>query len=150
MSKLKEWWQSLRRPSQSSDVHKPKNVVEKQDSVADEVEADSETDAVRIRIANVSDVPFEHVTWHSGEGQAEYDEVPSGAHTVYKVVPEAYRYGAVEVEVAGKTHEYQPIDYMGEVTLRPGDYTVAIDLENGRVRQELLTECTPVSIAMDK
>ncbi|MGV8908784.1 MAG: META domain-containing protein [Propionicimonas sp.] len=90
---------------------------------------------VEIRVQNVSDIDFDEVRVTFPNGlSVDYGSVSSGASASYAQVDQpAYRYAALQVTVAGRDYNLQPVDYVGEIALKPGKYAYVLDLINGRL-----------------
>ena len=58
----------------------------------------------------------------------EYGNIPPREATEYRVVKESYRYAYIEAVVGGKRAVLQPIDYVGEKKLGPGEYTYELSI----------------------
>lgn len=83
-------------------------------------------DEVRVRVHNLSGVAFDSVTVQFPKDTHRYGRVGAGERSEYATVSEAYRYARIEAWVAGKSYVLQPIDFVGEHLLPPGDYTYGL------------------------
>jgi hypothetical protein len=83
---------------------------------------------VEIRIANLSSFAFERVDVVFPEDEVSYGAIPAHGTSSYRGVSEAYRYAYIEVQISGEELVLQPIDYVGENTLRPGKYTYLLNV----------------------
>ena len=83
---------------------------------------------VRIRIANLSSFPFERVHVVFPENRVSYGVIPAYGLSDYHDLSTAYRYAYIDVQIAGEELIIQPIDYVGENTLRAGKYTYALNV----------------------
>ena len=92
-------------------------------------ESHSEGDQIQIRIQNVSSFEFSDVRVNTSGGENHYGTVSPGNYSAYESYEYAYRYAFVELKIGTDTFTLQPIDYVGETWLEPGDYTYAIDAE---------------------
>lgn len=88
---------------------------------------DNKTAEVSIRLSNVSEFNFENIVVDTSTGKVDFENIDSGEQTDYKTFERAYRYAFVQLEIEGKTYTLQPIDYVGEETLKTGNYTYEID-----------------------
>lgn len=82
---------------------------------------------VRIRLSNVSEFDFKNITVNTSSGDIRFEDIGSGEMTEYKVFAKACRYAFVKLEAEGSTCGLQPIDYVGETPLEPGNYTYVIN-----------------------
>lgn len=89
-----------------------------------------------IRIHNNSGRDFEHVTVRFPSQTEEYGPLAAGSSSPYHTVGEAYRYAYVKATSGENEFVLQPIDYVGESLLVPGDYTYVLELAG---RQLLLS-----------
>lgn len=96
----------------------------------------SPADAVQIRVANRSSLPFHQVVIGFPAGREEYGAVVPQGRTGYRQVAEAYRYAYVKVQAGGRELVLQPIDYVGETPLEAGRYTYVLGVD---AAQENLT-----------
>ena len=98
------------------------------------------SESTHIRVRNKSDVDFEQVTMRFMKEQISFSAVPKGQASAYRTVSEAYRYGYVEVVIAGESFVLQPIDYMGERPLGSGSFTyeITVDRQNRQVQLQLV------------
>jgi hypothetical protein len=94
-------------------------------------------DATRLRIQNASDVNFTSVQVSFPEADASYGAIEAGRRSEYQRVDQAYRYGFIEVEANEETYTIQPIDYVGEEPLEPGQYTYHLDIVDGELVMDL-------------
>ena len=92
----------------------------------DETEADPAAD-VLIRIENASAYDYQDVIVTPRLDVISYGDVPSGFITPYQKYQEAFRYEYVELQIEGETFIIQPIDWVGETLLTPGNYTYIIE-----------------------
>ena len=90
---------------------------------------DNQADEVSIRLSNVSEFNFENIVVDTSTGRVSFENIASGEQTDYKTFQKAYRYAFVQLEIKGKTYTLQPIDYVGEETLKMGNYTYEIDAD---------------------
>lgn len=84
---------------------------------------------LRIRLRNDSPSTMERITVEFRKQVEHYDSLLAGGVTEYRTVASAYRYGFVEVFIGGERHVVQPVDFVGEKPLVPGDYTWALRLD---------------------
>lgn len=78
---------------------------------------------VQIRIANETTSLFTSVEVLFPSDEVDYGALPAGARSEYRSVSVAYRFARVDVRIGETEHVLQPIDYMGEEPLEPGQYT---------------------------
>jgi hypothetical protein len=78
---------------------------------------------VQVRVANLSDVDLERVVVKFPSQEEDYGRIPAGGRTEYREIGEAYRYAHVVAGIDGRTVELQPMDYVGEKPIAPGNYT---------------------------
>jgi hypothetical protein len=90
---------------------------------------DNQADEVSIRLSNVSEFNFENIVVDTSTGRVSFENIASGEQTDYKTFQKAYRYAFVQLEIKGKTYTLQPIDYVGEESLKMGNYTYEIDAD---------------------
>ena len=88
---------------------------------------------VMIRVHNSSDRVLESVEVQFPGQTEQYGVVGVDSSSEYRVVSEAYRYAAVQVMVGGEAFSLQPIDYVGESLLVPGEYTYVLDIVEGQL-----------------
>jgi len=94
-------------------------------------------DDIQIRIGNESAVPFDDVDVIFPSDEVDYGHVPSGGVSEYRRVEVAYAYARIDVRIGATKLWIQPIDYVGEPQLRPGRYTYALNVLDGRLTLEL-------------
>jgi len=97
---------------------------------------------VFIRVKNVSQYNYQGVVVGDGGDLRAFGNLSTGKATEYQKFESAYRYAYVELEIEGETFYVQPIDFVGEELLNPGDYTYEIGADNsadtyGRLTLEL-------------
>ncbi|GGC63624.1 hypothetical protein GCM10011387_16570 [Pedobacter quisquiliarum] len=85
---------------------------------------------LKIRLSNSSQYNFKDIVINTTTGDVNFGNLNSGQKTEYKEFNKAYRYAFVKLEIDGKTYTIQPIDYVGETTLKNGSYTYQIDVNN--------------------
>lgn len=90
--------------------------------------------AVRIRIANISEVPYSDVTIRFPRQTEDYGDLAPGAISEYRDVEVAYKYASVTLTANGRMHRALAADYLGETKLEPGAYTYTLDLDRGSPR----------------
>jgi hypothetical protein len=89
-------------------------------------------DAVRIRVSNDGTATLHDVVvkFPGGEGSSGQDEgygdIAAGEMSEYRRIGLAYGYAYVAAVVDGEKRVLQPIDYVGEEPLAPGDYTYVL------------------------
>ncbi len=100
----------------------------------------SGSNAVLLRVKNVSNVDFSSVLVKIKGTTANYGAVASGKYSEYREFNTAYRYGYVEVEANDSTYRIQPTDYVGEVPLENGHYTYKLDIVKNHLSLEFERE----------
>ncbi|MCB8945928.1 MAG: META domain-containing protein [Ardenticatenaceae bacterium] len=88
---------------------------------------------VMIRVHNSSDRVFDRVEVQFPEQTEQYGVVGVDSSSDYRAVSQAYRYAYVQVMVGGEAFTLQPIDYVGESLLPPGNYTYVLDISDGQL-----------------
>lgn len=92
---------------------------------------------VQVRIRNDTGADFEKVLVSFPYGtRVDYGPLARGAASEYHSTELAYSYSYVAVTISGKKVVYQPIDYVGSSELKPGRYTYALSVEQGRLDLE--------------
>ena len=89
----------------------------------------SEEGPTLVRLENQSPYTLEDVTFSSGHDPLHFPSIGAGDRTDYRLVDRAYRYGYLEVFVAGERFVLQPIDYVGEDPLGRGSFTYRIQVD---------------------
>jgi len=85
---------------------------------------------LKIRLSNSSQYNFKDIVINTTTGDVNFGNLNSGQKTDYNEFNKAYRYAFVKLEIDGKTYTIQPIDYVGETTLKDGSYTYEINVNN--------------------
>lgn len=85
-----------------------------------------------IRVLNASSQDFQYV----GVAGKAFGNIASGAVTEYQVIPGAFRYMDVALEVGTTTMEFKPIDYIGEKPLGPGHFTLWLTITESGLNLE--------------
>jgi hypothetical protein len=85
-------------------------------------------DEVELRVRNQSAAEFDSVTIQFPGATLRYGRLLAGGASAYLEADGAYRYGYVEVWSGNSKFVLQPVDYVGEETLRPGRYTYELGL----------------------
>jgi heat shock protein HslJ len=83
---------------------------------------------VQLRLANLSGMDFEQVTMNVGGLETDYGALPQGKVSAYAPQNGAYRYAGITIVAEGQTHEFLPIDFVGETPLSPGNYTYVLEI----------------------
>lgn len=96
-------------------------------------EGRAEPDIVRIRIANVSEVPFSEVVIDFPGREENYGPIEPGQTSEYRNVSLAYPYPAYRVVADGKPYRAITIDHIGDTRLMEGAYTYTINVFDGRL-----------------
>jgi heat shock protein HslJ len=84
---------------------------------------------IMIRIHNNSDQNFDSVEVQFPTQSEQYGSLAADSSSDYHAISEAYRYAYVKVTIGGEEFVLQPIDYVGESLLDPGEYTYVLDLK---------------------
>ena len=104
---------------------------------------------LQIRLANHSSRTMQQALVSFPGENVEYGSIISGGATSYKEVDEAYRYAYVEVMVEGRKLILQPVDYVGETTLKPGKYTYQLDINEENYQDESYPFALTLSLKKD-
>ncbi|WPO79711.1 hypothetical protein [Flavobacterium sp. KACC 22761] len=88
--------------------------------------SNDDSSEVRIRLSNASKFNFQNIIVNSSSGNVNFENINSGQKSGYKTFSLAYSYAFVELQIDGKTYTLQPIDYVGEIPLKKGNYTYEI------------------------
>lgn len=83
---------------------------------------------IKIRLSNTSQYSFKNIMVNTSTEDVNFGDLGSGQKTEYKLFKKAYRYAFVRLEIDGKIHTIQPIDYVGETALKNGSYTYQLDI----------------------
>ena len=101
--------------------------------MAAEEEANPEPDAVQVRIANVSEVPFGEVVIVFPGHEEDYGSIEPGRVSEYRTVSLAFPYPAYSILAGGKPYRAITADHMGDTRLKTGSYTYTIDIFDERL-----------------
>lgn len=82
---------------------------------------------LKIRLNNVSEFNMDSVLVIFPEDEINYGNLLAGKSSEYRMVNKAYRYAYIQVKINGGLCVLQPIDYMGESLLKPGNYTYILN-----------------------
>ena len=88
---------------------------------------DELTGDVLIRVENISTVSYSNIKVGDSNGTIAFKDLGPGEFSEYAIFQKAYRYAYVELQIDGLTYFIQPIDFVGEEPLRPGNYTYQLD-----------------------
>ncbi|RSK24355.1 hypothetical protein [Hymenobacter metallilatus] len=97
-------------------------------------------DEVRIRVKNTSAYRFDAAYVNTNGGENDYGSLNAGQVSEYATYRTAYSYAYIKVTINGQELRWQPIDYVGETPLQPGNYTYVVDvvdLASGRLSLRL-------------
>lgn len=83
---------------------------------------------VNIRLFNASTFDYKNIV----VGSTSYNDLDAGQKSDYKIFEGAYRYAFVELEIDGRTHTLQPVDFVGETQLKSGFYTYKLDANDSQ------------------
>lgn len=97
-------------------------------------------DTVQIRLFNLSQHDFDHVTIDFPSGPIGFGSLPAQRQSAYHRVDEAYHYGTLHITADGQTYDLIAIDYVDETPLQAGYYTYLLDLVEGQVVQAVLAD----------
>lgn len=92
-----------------------------------------------IRVSNASQYQFNNTVIKAPGGENNYGTVFIGQKSEYKVFTQAYKYAYIKLTAQGQDLVLQPIDYVGETPLTPGQYTYVLDVVDGSQNQKQLT-----------
>lgn len=82
---------------------------------------------ILIRVENASAVDFTNIILNT-DADYDYGDLAAGALTDYQAHGTAYRYAYISLEIQQLQYVIQPIDYVGEAPLEPGEYTYVLYL----------------------
>jgi hypothetical protein len=89
---------------------------------------------VRVRVRNASSINFESVCLTLPEdGDHHLGPVPASGRSGFVTAKRAYRYAGFRIHAGGRELLLQPIDYVGEKSLMPGEYEYVLDVHDGRL-----------------
>ncbi|MDG1023380.1 MAG: hypothetical protein P8O72_04985 [Flavobacteriaceae bacterium] len=95
-------------------------------------DSDANTSEVYIRLSNISEYNFKNIVVNTSTGNVDFENIDSGQMSQYKNFETAYQYAFVELEIEGRIHTIQPIDYVEETPLEDGYYTYQIDANDSQ------------------
>ena len=98
----------------------------------------NESMEVEIRVRNASSSDFNNVIVQD----KDFGNIASGEVSDYQTFDSAYHYAFIELQISGETFTIQPIDFVGETELAPGQYTYELntnDSWNGQYDKLTLT-----------
>lgn len=85
------------------------------------------TNAVEVRITNTTNFDFEEVILMT----ENVGTVLAGESSSFHVFDTAYEYGYVKAMINGKEYVAQPVDFVGETPLSPGQYSYLVSIFDG-------------------
>jgi heat shock protein HslJ len=97
------------------------------------------TEPLMIRIHNNSSRDFDSVEVQFPSQTEQYGPIAAGGSSDYHPVSEAYRYAYVKVTNGADEFVLQPIDYVGESLLSPGEYSYVLGLDGEQLSLTLAT-----------
>jgi hypothetical protein len=100
----------------------------------------SSEEGTRMRIYNSSDVVFDSVIVKSPGGNNRYYAIQPNSFSSYQPFEFIYSYAYIEVHFDSQFVKLQPIDYVGEQSLKPGAYTYSLDVVRNQPAY-LILEC---------
>ena len=101
--------------------------------------SDDENGEINIRLSNVSNHHYENVVVNTSTGRVNYEDLNPGEVSDYKSFEIAYRYAFIELSIDGEVFTLQPIDYVGEKRLEPGNYTYEVGVNDSPDQPSTLT-----------
>ena len=84
---------------------------------------------VSLRKKNTGYIDFQSVKMGFTGPEFYYDELAAGQTSGYQLFEEACHYGYIAVEAEGKVYSIMPVDYVGESSLKPGQYTYELKID---------------------
>jgi hypothetical protein len=98
-----------------------------------------QTQTPRLRITNSGVQPIENLIVWFPEDQIEFGDIPAGATTESKDVPNGvYRYAAYRLEVEGQMITQPVIDWVGEEPLLADRFTYTLDFDPSRPQMQMV------------
>jgi hypothetical protein len=88
----------------------------------------SDDEGTHIRMRNASTFELTEVTFAPGTPPLQFARIGPGETTEYTTVENAYRYGYLDLLVAGEHRRIQPIDFVGEKFVGDGRFTYVITI----------------------
>lgn len=85
-----------------------------------------------IRLHNASPHILDSVSVSFMGSIVAYGRLGPGERSQYRAARGAYRYAYIEARVNGERFRLQPIDYVGETPLEPGNYTYRLSLDTAQ------------------
>jgi hypothetical protein len=95
---------------------------------------------VRIRVTNVSAVPYSAITIRFPSQTEDYGALAPGATSDYRDIDLAFRYASATIVAEGQRHRALAADYFNEKRLEPGSYTYTLDIAGGAPRFGLIVD----------
>jgi len=95
---------------------------------------------VRIRVTNVSAVPYSAITIRFPSQTEDYGALAPGATSDYRDIGLAFRYASATIVAEGQRHRALAADYFNEKRLEPGSYTYTLDIASGAPRFGLIVD----------
>lgn len=89
---------------------------------------------VNIRLSNISQYDFTNIVVNTSTGDTHFDDLISGKKSEYKQFSKAYKYAFIALKINGETYTLQPIDYIGERSLKRDNYTYQINADTAKGR----------------
>ncbi len=83
-----------------------------------------------IRVENTSIYNYVDVAVEAGGETHHFGNISSKRSSEYQIFNFAYRYAFIELQIEEKIYTLQPIDYVGERKLDPGDYTYEVNVHD--------------------
>jgi len=99
-----------------------------QHACSKDTDSDTSSGAVNIQIENNSIFDFELIHVNTSGGKHDYGNLLSGQSSDYKSFEKAFRYAQIEMKINGEITRLQPIDYVGEAPLPPGNHAYVLDV----------------------
>ena len=85
---------------------------------------------VLIRVENGTEHDMTDVFVSGPEDDHEYGDLAAGEKSEYQLYAKAYRYAFCTFKIGDSTYTVQPIDFVGESFLDPGEYTYRLSVFN--------------------
>jgi len=84
-------------------------------------------DNVQIRVKNDSEVAIKKILVYFSPQPENYGDLAPGQSSKFKKVTGAYAYAYITAEIEGREAIIHPEDYVGESSLKSGNYTYLLD-----------------------
>ena len=94
---------------------------------------------LNIRVENASIYDYKNVQVQGGTTDHNYGDLNAGETSEYKLYDYAYSYAFVSLQIDGENYTIQPIDFIGEERLDPGNYSYIISASDSESEFDRLT-----------